>query len=82
MQFPGILYFRYCSLWLYAVFHCSYRMDTVSMAGETGGGGGAGGTFPSGPHQFHFLGGTRGDPIYTKMGLFYFYWIAFQQLQW
>ena len=34
--------------------------------------GGLGGIFPSGPHQFHFLGGTRGTQyIYiTKMGPF------------
>ena len=37
---------------------------SLLMAGETGGGG-LGGTFPSGPHKFHFLGGTRGDPIYN-----------------
>ena len=37
------------------------------MAGETGGGGG--GTFPSGPHKFHFLGGTRGtEYMYNENG--------------
>ena len=28
--------------------------------------GGPGGTFLSGPHKFHFLGETRGDPIYNE----------------
>ena len=51
------------------------------MAGETGEGGGAGGTFPSRSHQFQFLGGTRGGGQYiTKMGPFYFSWTIFQQL--
>ena len=35
------------------------------MAGETGGGGREG-TFPSGPHKFHFLGGTRGTNVKQK----------------
>ena len=26
--------------------------------------------FSSGPHKFHFLGGTRGDPIYNENGPF------------
>ena len=43
--------------------------------------GGPGGTFPSGPHQFNFLGGTRGDQYITKMGPSYFSWAVFQQLQ-
>ena len=40
------------------------------MAGETGGGGGSGVTLPSGPHKFHFLGGTREDPVYNENGPF------------
>ena len=43
--------------------------------------GGPGGTFPSGPHKFHFLGGTRGTQYITKMGPFYFPWTVFRQLQ-
>ena len=39
------------------------------MAGEIGGGGPRG-TFPSLPHKFQFLGGTRGDPIYNENGPF------------
>ena len=45
------------------------------------GGGGPGGTFPSGPHQFHFLGGTWGDQYITKMGPFCFSWTVFHHLQ-
>ena len=43
--------------------------------------GGPGGTFPSGTHKFHFLGGTRGTQYITKMDPFYFSWTVFQQLQ-
>ena len=35
-----------------------------------GGGGGPGGTFPSGSHKFQFLSGTRGDPILNENGPF------------
>ena len=45
---------------------CKLRNLTgMCMAGETGG---PGGTFPSGPHKFHFLGGTREDPVYNENG--------------
>ena len=45
--------------------HHSFFYDTYrfTMARETGGGGGPGGIFPSGPHKFHFLGGTGGPNI-------------------
>ena len=53
----------------------------TGMAGETGGGG-PGGAFPSGPHKFHILGGTRGDPIYNDYGPFLLLLDCFfQQLQ-
>ena len=58
--------------------------NMCTMAGETGGGGGGreGPSPPaSGPHQFHFLGGTRGDQYITKMGPFYLSWTVFQQFQ-
>ena len=40
-------------------------------------GGGTGGTFPSGPHQFHFLGGTRGTQYITKWALFTYLGLLF-----
>ena len=54
-----------------------YHAQIKSCIMEKPGGGEPGGTFPSGPHQFHFLGGTRGDQYITKMGSFYFSWIVF-----
>ena len=38
-------------------------LSVQHMTGETGGGGRPGGTFPSGPHKFHFLSRTRGTQI-------------------
>ena len=54
---------------------------SCSMAGETGGGGGPGGTFSSGSYKFHFLGGTSGTQYITKMNPFYFSLTVFQQFQ-
>ena len=58
--------YKVCPNWehFYVEFSTLYAYFST-MAGETGGGGGLGGTFPSRPHKFHFLGGTRG-PIYNK----------------
>ena len=47
------------------------------MVGETVRGGGPGGTFPSGPHKFHFLGGTGGTQYITKMDPVYLSWAVF-----
>ena len=51
----------------------------TTMAGETGGGDRGG---PSPPGPINFISWVRpGDPIYNKMGHFYFSWTVFQQLQ-
>ena len=65
------------------VFDFFEKLDLVYFFdnhGPRNRGGGPGGTYPSGPHKFRFLGGTRGTQYITKMGPFCFPWTVFTSL--
>ena len=62
-------------------FRPHWFSEVGTMAGETGGGGDREGLSAPGPINFTSLVGPGGDPIYTKMGPFCFFWTVFQQLQ-